>query len=99
MKDVLSVARTLQESMKAARLTYQDVADRTGLSYLAVRNAMQGKSAARLSTLIAVADAVGLEVVLVPTLVAQSLTVAPTQAAPRPLSLVEQLVAKDRVGK
>lgn len=99
MKDVLSVARTLQESMKAARLTYRDVADRTGLSYLAVRNAMQGRSAARLSTLIAVADAVGLEVVLVPTLVAQSLTVDPTQSAPRPLSLVEQLVAKDRASQ
>ncbi|MDX2220347.1 MAG: helix-turn-helix transcriptional regulator [Burkholderiales bacterium] len=99
MKDVLTVARTLQESMKVARLTYKDVADRTGLSYLAVRNVMQGKSAARLSTLIAVANAVGLEVVLLPKLVAQSLTIDPTQSAPRPLSLVEQLVAKDRAGQ
>lgn len=99
MKDVLSVARSLRESMKAARLTYKDVADRTGLSYLAVRNAMQGKSAARLSTLIAVADAVGLEVVLLPKLVAKSFTGDPSQSEPRPLSLVERLVAKDRAGQ
>ena len=76
-------------------LDYQALAERTGLTPLSVRNVLQGRSAPRITTLMALADPLGLEVLLLPKVVASGLQAQTAEESPPPaLSRVDRIVAE-----
>jgi len=77
MKTLGEFAQALSQGQKAQKVSAKDLAERTGLSPLAVRQILAGKSAPRLTNAMALAAELGLELVLVPQAVAQSLSAQP----------------------
>ena len=96
MNSTRQIAEALKAAQKARRKTHLKIAEETGLSPLGVSNLLHGRTAARLTTLIAVADSLGLEVVLLPKGMAASLPLGQDTEPPRPLSLVEKLLQDSR---
>lgn len=96
MKTLQSLAAELDAARLARGLNYKTLAERTGLSTLAVRQALQGRTALRANNLMALADELGLELALVPREMAASLRSAGADpaATPRVLSDVERLLAR-----
>jgi cyanate lyase len=74
MKTQSEVATQLDAARARLNLKYTDLAKTTGLSVLAVRQALQGHTAMRVTTMMALADALGLEMVLLPKMVARSMS-------------------------
>lgn len=90
MQTLQQLADVLETARKQQRLSYDELARGAGLTPLATRRAMQGAAAPRITTLMALAAQLGLEVVLVPRLLAPGLE--STQAAPpAPLTDIEKL--------
>lgn len=73
MKTLAELAQVLEEARSRGGLDYKDLAEKTGLTPLSVRNALQAKTALRATNLMALADVLGLELVLVPKAMASSL--------------------------
>jgi transcriptional regulator with XRE-family HTH domain len=92
MKSVSNAAEILERERKALRLTYQQLADATGLSVPSVREAVKGISAPRLTTAMVIADKLGLEFVLVPKVVARGLE-QDAQAPLPPVTLVDRILS------
>lgn len=90
MQTLGQLAYALESARTQRRMTYDELARGAGLTPLATRRAMQGTAAPRITTLMALAGQLGMEVVLVPRVVAQGLESAET-AAPRPLTDIEKL--------
>ncbi len=97
MKTLQSLAAELEAARLARGLHYKTLAERTGLSTLAVRQALQGRTALRATNLMALADELGLELALVPREMAASLRSAGADPAapPRVQSDVERLLARN----
>ncbi|WP_041675574.1 helix-turn-helix domain-containing protein [Ramlibacter tataouinensis] len=95
MKTLAQLAHTLEAARLQRRLTYGELADSAGLSPLAVRQALQGKSAPRITSVMALADKLGLEVVVVPKVVAEGLAGAMPAPAPA-LTVVDRLLEQAR---
>jgi transcriptional regulator with XRE-family HTH domain len=94
MKTLSEVAVSLESQRQRLGLDYQAVAESTGLTPLSVRSVLQGKTAPRVTTLMAIADQLGLEVLLLPKVVAAGLQAqAPEGPAPA-LSRVDRIVAE-----
>jgi transcriptional regulator with XRE-family HTH domain len=72
MRTALEVGAKLQEARRDKKLRVTELVEKTGLTAVTLRGLLDGKTDARLSTLIAVAHEVGLELVLVPKEIAQS---------------------------
>ena len=70
MKSQAEVAQTLDSERRRQKLKYVELAKATGLSALAVRQALQGSTALRITSLMALADRLGLELMLRPRAVA-----------------------------
>lgn len=70
MKTLSELAAVLENARRAQKLSYKDLAARSGLTPLTVRHVLQGKAAVRVTNLMALADELGLEMVLVPKTVA-----------------------------
>lgn len=100
MKTLQSLADELEAARLARGLNYKTLAERTGLSALAVRQALQGRTAVRATNLMALADELGLELALVPREMAASLrSAAETPPAhPRLRSDVERLLDRQALG-
>jgi transcriptional regulator with XRE-family HTH domain len=96
MKTLQSLAAELEAARLARGLNYKTLAERTGLSTLAVRQALQGRTALRATNLMALAEELGLELALVPREMAASLRSASADpaATARVLSDVERLLAR-----
>ena len=77
MKTLQEFADALTHAQKARKLTAKELADSVGLSDLSVRRILSGRTAPRLTNAMALASELGLELVLVPKEVAQSLSGAP----------------------
>jgi len=92
MKTLAEVAATLEQARQQRKLPYEELARAAGLTPLATRRALKGQAAPRVTTLMALAERLGLELVLLPKVVAQGLDPS-GQTPERPLSLVEQLAA------
>ncbi len=92
MQTLRQLAYTLESARKQQRVTYDELARGAGLTPLATRRAMQGTAAPRVTTLMALAGQLGLEMVLVPHVVAQGLEGAP-QNPPPPLTDIEKLAS------
>jgi len=95
MKTLSEVASRLEDERRRLMLDYQALAERTGLTPLSVRNVLQGRSAPRITTLMALADPLGLEVLLLPKVVATGLQAhSVEEPAPPALSRVDRIVAE-----
>lgn len=95
MKTLSEIATRLEDERQRLMLDYQALAERTGLTPLSVRNVLQGRTAPRITTLMAIADQLGLEVLLLPKVAAAGLQSHSVQEpAPPALSRVDRIVAE-----
>lgn len=95
MKTLSEMTSRLEGERQRLKLDYQALAERTGLTPLSVRNILQGRTAPRITTLMAIADQLGLEVLLLPKVVAAGLQSHSVQEpAPPALSRVDRIVAE-----
>ncbi|WP_411877652.1 helix-turn-helix domain-containing protein [Polaromonas sp. YR568] len=95
MKTLSAIANQLEDERRRLMLDYQALAQRTGLTPLSVRNILQGRTAPRVTTLMAIADQLGLELLLLPKVVATGLQAhSVEEAAPPALSRVDRIVAE-----
>jgi transcriptional regulator with XRE-family HTH domain len=94
MKTLQEISVRLETERKRRGLKYVDLAAATGLSVLSVRQALHGQVAVRVPSLMALADQLGLELILVPKLVAQSLQ-AESKPAAKVLTDIERLLSQD----
>ena len=105
MKTLQEFADALTHAQKARKLTAKELADSVGLSDLSVRRILSGQAAPRLTNAMALASELGLELVLVPKEVAQSLSGAPKKPrsvlsnVERRLSLARKLGEDDQGDK
>jgi len=72
MKTLIEFSTALAAAKTLRGMTQKELAERTGLSPLAVSQMLDGKVAPRLTNAMAVADALGFEVVLMPKGAAES---------------------------
>lgn len=79
MKALGEFSLAMTNAKKARGISAITLAEKTGLSPLAVRNILAGVSAPRLTNAMALASELGLELVLLPKDVAQSLEQAPQE--------------------
>jgi transcriptional regulator with XRE-family HTH domain len=89
MRTLREVAAALEAQRQALQITFDELATSAGLTPLAARRALRGETAPRVTTLMALADKLGLELMLLPKPVAAGF--APAAQVHRPLSRVEQL--------
>src|SRR5690348_16108444 len=90
MKSMADLAAQLESERVRQQITYEELGQRAGLSRLSTARVLHGETAARVTTVMALASQLGLEFVLVPKQVAPAL--APQQENKlRPLTRVEQL--------
>ena len=95
MKTLSEMTSVLEDERQRLALDYQALAERTGLTPLSVRNILQGRTAPRITTLMAIANQLGLEVMLLPKVVATGLQSHIAQEpAPPALSRVDRIVAE-----
>jgi transcriptional regulator with XRE-family HTH domain len=99
MRTLHELARSLEQARRGLGLSYDALARAAGLTPLATRRALQGGAAPRITTVMALAEHLGLEVVVVPQAVAQGLAPSPAEALARPLSAVEKLTAAPDTGR
>ena len=93
MKTLSEVAARLEGERQRLKLDYQSIAEKTGLTPLSVRSALQGRTAPRITTLMALADQLGLEVLLLPKVVATGLEAQAGEGPLPALSRVDRIVA------
>jgi hypothetical protein len=89
MKTAAELASSLEVARAARRIKRQDIVSRTGLNPLSVRGLLDGNKDSRISTLLAVANEVGLEVMLIPKEVSQAMQSA---GAAHPTSTISSVV-------
>lgn len=94
MKTLSEVAERLESERRRLKLDYQTLAGKTGLTPLSVRSALQGRTAPRVTTLMALADQLGLEVLLLPKVVARGLEEQAAEGPAPALSKVDRIVAE-----
>lgn len=81
MKTLAELGRTLDEARRAKGLSNKDLAQRIGLTPLSVGHILKGKSAVRATNLLAMADELDLELVLIPRAVAEAVGLSPERRA------------------
>ena len=87
----LSLLETFETARRRQKLTYKALAQHTGLSELAVGRILQGKASPRLSSLEALADALGLALLALPREWAEGLHGPSEPAAPRVQTRIQKL--------
>ena len=102
MKTLRDMATRLEAERQRLKLDYQAIAAATGLTPLSVRSVLQGRTAPRITTLMAIADQLGLEVLLLPKVLAQGLEahggIGAGAGEPEPaLSQVDRIIAQTRL--
>jgi transcriptional regulator with XRE-family HTH domain len=86
MKSIYEISRRLRETLKASGRTQQEIRLSAGLSRQTMNNVLKGTEDYKLSTLLAVAERLGLELVILPKSAARGLGRTPTKMrALRPL--------------
>jgi ribosome-binding protein aMBF1 (putative translation factor) len=82
MNTLADFAQALRTASEARALSAPDLAAAAGLSPVAVRSVLRGEAAPRLTTCMALANAVGMELVMVPKAVAEGLAAQEPADAP-----------------
>ena len=93
MRTLNEVATVLETERKRQRVTYDDLARSAGLTPVSTRRALQAVTAPKVTTLMALADRLGLEVVLLPKAVAAGFQATPAAPAPA-LTAVDKLLRR-----
>lgn len=93
-----SLIAQIEVERRRLKLTQRSLAERAGITALGYANLVKGNSSPKLDTAISLADAVGLQLVLLPEVVAHCLSASTESSSPAPKSWVEQFVA-DRTNK
>jgi len=88
MKTLQQLADTLRTHIARLNFTQQELADAAGVSRQTLSKVLSGRADLRLTTLFALADRLGLEVLLVPQEIAQGLD-TDAVAKPRVQNIVE----------
>jgi DNA-binding phage protein len=88
MKTISDVANTLRVAAEEMLTNPSRLSNATGLTYITVRDCLSGAKDSRLTTVLAIASQLGMELVLVPREVAAKLEAHPGQDA------VQTLVGK-----
>jgi hypothetical protein len=73
MKTLKEIADILQQARSDGAVTLRELSEQTGLTAVTLRGLLEAKTDPRLTTLMAVADQLGLEVMLVPQAVSASI--------------------------
>jgi transcriptional regulator with XRE-family HTH domain len=73
MKSIYEISRRLRETLKASGRTQQEIRLSAGLSRQTMNNVLKGTEDYKLSTLLAVAERLGLELVILPKSAARGL--------------------------
>lgn len=97
MQSLKEFAAALAQAKRGRHITATELAERTGLSPQAVRQMLAGKTAPRLTNAMALAQELGLELVLMPSEAANSLS-QPRQTVRTVVSDVERLIAASAPG-
>lgn len=90
MKSINELSAELRKVMRQNRVTQEAVRDAAGISRQTMVNVLKGTEDFKVSTLLAVADRLGLELLLVPKDAARGLQ-APAAAAPVVETVVDQV--------
>jgi ribosome-binding protein aMBF1 (putative translation factor) len=90
VKSLKDLSIELTKAQQASKLSAVELAKRTGLSDQSVRSMLHGEAAPRFTNAVALADALGLEFVLVPKAAAQSMRASQEPPPNRMLSDVER---------
>ncbi len=96
MKTLKDIADALQQSRTESGTRINTLVERTGLTAVTLRGLLTGTRDSRLTTLMAVADELGLALVLVPKAVAGAIEVSGPQ--PEVVSMVELALKRKREG-
>ena len=94
MKTLAELGRTLDEARRKKGLSHKDLAERVGLTPLTVSHVLGGKSAVRATNLMAMADELDLELVLLPKAVAEVVGPGPQRASPGYASPLERVLRR-----
>lgn len=73
MRTLKEIADVLQRARRDDSITVRELVEKTGLTAVTLRGLFEAKTDPRLTTLMAVADELGLEVMLVPKAISASL--------------------------
>ena len=82
MKSVRDIAQTLRTALPAQSLTQAELHTKAGISQRTLTNVLSGKEDFKVSTLLALADRLGLELVLLPKAAANAAEAGVVSAAP-----------------
>jgi transcriptional regulator with XRE-family HTH domain len=82
MKTLIEVGNALQEARAARKIKMGQLVDSTGLTAVTLRGLLEGRTDARLSSVFAVAQELGLELMLVPKELASSFSDSAARTAP-----------------
>lgn len=85
MKTLSEVGTFLQNAKSQSNISQKELASRTGLTPVTLRGVFNGKTDSRISTVMALADELGLELLLVPKALSHSIipqhgTIAPVKS-------------------
>lgn len=78
MATLSSISQTLRKQLQALKLTQETVRQDTGITRRTLTNVLSGKQDYKLTTLLAIADRLGLDVVLLPKEAARGINLTPT---------------------
>jgi len=99
------LSQDLSRARRASGLTQSDLAEKSGLSRMAVQKAESGATDPRLSTLEVMARAMGMELMLVPTAIRQDLehfiqsggrVLSQQPGVSAPVSVVDEIIGRKR---
>ena len=91
MNTLYQLASTLRHRIKLLRLTQDKLSTSAGISRQTLTKALSGRADFKVTTLIALADRLGLQVLLVPKEVTPDI-IAPTEDKPRVKSVVDAAI-------
>ncbi|MET0265127.1 MAG: helix-turn-helix transcriptional regulator [Duganella sp.] len=91
MKTLTEVGASLQQARAERGVTQQALALQTGLTPVTMRGVFTGKTDARISTIMALADQLGLELLLVPKVISAAID-PPKSPAPSVQSRVSRII-------
>lgn len=95
VKTLKNIGDALTEGKANAAITIQEITEHTGLTAVTVRGLLGGQKDSKLTTLLAVADDLGLDVVLVPKAISLAMTLNQNKAGQNIPTLVSSALKRE----
>ncbi|GAA4412226.1 hypothetical protein GCM10011450_26770 [Advenella faeciporci] len=96
MTTLFSISQTLRKQFQALKLTQETVRKDTGITRRTLTNVLSGKQDYKLTTLLAIADRLGLDVVLLPKEATRGINLTATPTPPKVSSAVQATLERLR---